>query len=39
MERSVKYLGSNREEANERYVAQCSECYEEIMQQYYGFVH
>ena len=38
MERSVKYLGSNREEAKQRYVAQCSERYEEIMRQYYGFV-
>ena len=38
MERSVKYLGSNREEAKQRYVAQCSERYEEIMQQYCGFV-
>ena len=38
MERSVKYLGSNREEAKQRYVVQCSERYEEIMQQYCGFV-
>ena len=28
MERSVRYLGSNREEAKQRYVVQCSECYE-----------
>ena len=27
MERSVKYLGSNREEAKQRYVVQCSERY------------
>ena len=38
MERSVKYLGSNREEAKQRYVVQCPERYEEIMQQYCGFV-
>ena len=38
MEQSVKYLGSNREEAKQSYVAQCSERYEEIMRQYYGFV-
>ena len=28
MERSAKYLGSHREEAKQRYVVQCSECYE-----------
>ena len=27
MERSVKYLGSNREEAKQRYVVQCSKRY------------
>ena len=38
MEQSVKYLGSKREEAKQHYVVKCSERYEEIMQQYCGFV-
>ena len=34
----MKYLGSNRDEAKQYYVVQWSEHYEEIMQQYCGFV-